>query len=454
MNFLKRGALFLLRKKGKAITLLLLLVVSFSLVMMCLSINRGANNAARQLRESIGGYFKIGLLREGQSAGVPTKQMLNDILANVDGIKWVNTTSDQYLSAENISLIPGYFSSIGDVEQMKISRGIIVGDSELHEFFYLKNFTLSQGNHVKNGGEDGVLISEKLAEINNIGIGDSVVMSYPADGVSETYTLTVTGIYHIEIESGSDSSAPTPEYAIQDNFFFISNDTYVRLMEKCAGHGIDAYGEVMFFVTDPGEMDSVIEDITNLPGYNWEGYEITRNNVAYDRTAVPLERMSGLIAVLILVIIGVSIVILCLVLVMWMRDRKHETGVFMAIGIRKKGIILQHMAENIIVALLAFLLAVGVSSAFSKGAGDMLIGGFTAQAEEEDSSGDAVQYDYWDTEIDVQTETPEEMLQVSTGILEALAVLGIGLCTVIIATGVSSIVIVKMKPGEILSSMS
>ena len=47
MNFLKRGTLFLLRKKGKAITLLLILIVSFSLVLMCMSINRGAENAAR-----------------------------------------------------------------------------------------------------------------------------------------------------------------------------------------------------------------------------------------------------------------------------------------------------------------------------------------------------------------------------------------------------------------------
>ena len=74
---------------------------------------------------------------------------------------------------------------------------------------------------------------------------------------------------------------------------------------------------------------------------------------------------------LILVIIAVSIVILCLVLVMWMRDRKHEAGVFMAIGIKKSGIILQHMAENLIVAVIAFALAVGVSSAFSKGLGEI-----------------------------------------------------------------------------------
>lgn len=454
MNFLKRGTLFLLRKKGKAITLLLILIVSFSLVLMCLSINRGAENAARQLRESIGGYFKIGISREGKSAGAPTKQMVDDILANVDGIKAVNTTADQYIAAENISLVPGHFTSIGDDEQMKITRGIISGDSELHEYFYLNNFTLAEGEYVKNGDTDGVLISDKLAAMNNIGIGDSIVVTYPADGVTETYDLTVTGIYQIELETGSDSSTPQPEYGMQENFIFISNDTYMRFMEKCTGQSYEQYGEVMFFVTDPGELERVISDVTSLSEYNWEGYEITRNNVAYDRTAVPLERMSGLITVLILVIIAVSIVILCLVLVMWMRDRKHEAGVFMAIGIKKSGIILQHMAENLIVAVIAFALAVGVSSAFSKGLGDVLLEGFTSQAEEEIEDNKTAQYDYWDTEIEADVEAPADMMNVQTGAAEVLTVLGIGIAAVVIATGVSSIVIVRIKPGEILSSMS
>ncbi len=43
---------------------------------------------------------------------------------------------------------------------------------------------------------------------------------------------------------------------------------------------------------------------------------------------------------------------------------------------------------------------------------------------------------------------------VQTGAAEVLIVLGIGIVAVVIATGVSSIVIVRIKPGKILSSMS
>ena len=79
---------------------------------------------------------------------------------------------------------------------------------------------------------------------------------------------------------------------------------------------------------------------------------------------------------------------------------------------------------------------------------------FTSQAEEEIEDNKTAQYDYWDTEIEADVEAPADMMNVQTGAAEVLTVLGIGIAAVVIATGVSSIVIVRIKPGEILSSMS
>ena len=93
-------------------------------------------------------------------------------------------------------------------------------------------------------------------------------------------------------------------------------------MGAVRGRDITSYANgATFYVEDPQQLDSIVSELPNISGYNWDGLTITKSNKTYDNSAAPLERMSGLTTVIMIVIIIISIILLSLVLIMWMRDR-------------------------------------------------------------------------------------------------------------------------------------
>lgn len=81
--------------------------------------------------------------------------------------------------------------------------------------------------------------------------------------------------------------------------------------------------------------------------------------------AAPLQKLQALMSSIIWVIALVSAVILSLILNMWGRSRIYETGVLLSLGIGKMKIIGQHLAEVLMVAVIALGCSYFTSSAFA-----------------------------------------------------------------------------------------
>jgi hypothetical protein len=60
---------------------------------------------------------------------------------------------------------------------------------------------------------------------------------------------------------------------------------------------------------------------------------------------------------------------------------------------------------------------------------------------------------YYDP-VELQEVRTAELLSVRSGVTEFLLIVGIGFLIVIVSTGLSSIMVIRMKPKEILSSFS
>jgi len=127
-----------------------------------------------------------------------------------------------------------------------------------------------------------------------------------------------------------------------------------------------------------------------------------------------------------------------------------ETGIYLSVGIRKASILMQHMMENLILAFLAFVLScilvAGTMPRLEKAVLAMMDEGAWSQADE---SGPLTERDMAQAEMESDIEITMELNPVTIlqiGILE----LGV----VILATGISSVTILKMKPKNILSTMS
>lgn len=450
MGVWKRASLYLTRKRGKSLILLAILTVIATLVLLCISVGNAADASMEQLRETMGGYFKITSNIERGHVNNVNDELVQRIM-DAGGIKAYNGMNINYMFAEDIELEPGRFTAEGD-EKAKLARFLGNTDSDLNEYFYLGYYSIKEGRHITPEDTGKVLISEALADRNGLSVGDTLSVKMNDENMPDqlkknisSHTLEVAGIYRIDASQVADS-ANAAECDLEENFIFTDTACIREIYQELLGcDDYDVYTDgASFFVENPKKLNEIVENLSELEGYNWEEeYAVTRNNKTYEDSAGPLERLSGLVTMMVAVILVISVVMLSLILFLWIRERIYEIGVYLSVGIKKSGIIGQHMIENLMIALLAFFLAWGISWGVS-GTVEKAIGNMFA-AEAEDSA-----YMAGTTEKTEDT----SLVEVRIGVIELAEILGIGFCIIILTTGISSVTVLRMRPKDIFSAMS
>ena len=443
MSIFGRAKLYLLRNKGKSGILLVLLVVISTLVLLCVSIGNAADASLAELRERLGGYFLV--KNDIQNGGF--EYVKDEIVQEILGcgeIKAYNGMDTRYFYVEDLMLIPGRFTGEGD-RKAKMTRVTGNTDTSLNEYFVLEYYELKEGRHISPEDEGKALVSEGFAALNQLSIGDTFTMRLNDENLPDdikknltSHALEIVGIFSVETALGAQSDNAA-ECDIEENFIFTDTE-FIRNACEDFGYRMDAYVDgATFFVKDPKDLDEVVGRVMELENYNWEEYAVTKNNKTYEDSAMPLERLSGIVKMMVYIIAAISAVMLSLILFLWMRDRVHEIGVYLSIGKKRTEILGQHIAENLMVAILSFVIAWGICMAAS-GAIEQTVGAaFFAEKEE------AVE------ETGEETEIPK---LVQIGVIELAEVAGIGGMIILISTGISSAVVLRMKPKEILSLMS
>ena len=108
-----------------------------------------------------------------------------------------------------------------------------------------------------------------------------------------------------------------------------------------------------------------------LSSVNWDNFIISANDEVYERAAGSMSNVSTLIISLIVIVVIISIAVIILLLSMWMRSRQKEIGIFLAIGISKRSILIQYLFEVFLISLAAFPLAYLFSKGVAGGLGTL-----------------------------------------------------------------------------------
>lgn len=445
MNIRKRAFLYLARNRKKAILLLAILTFITVLALLCVSVGNAANAAFRELREKMGGYFKIEAdYTQGKFGRID--DALAKKVTDAGGIHAINGMDIQYFRVEDLELEPGRFTSEVS-SKAKLARFLGNTDSGLNEYFLLGYYSIVQGRHITNDDAGQALISDALAERNGLSVGDTFSVRFDEGNLPDewkrrlkSHTLTVAGIYHIDSPQGQ-RDADTAECDIEENFIFTDTAFVREVYGEASGHEIDTYTlGLAFFVENPRELDAILNGVLSWEDYDWDGYEVTKNNKTYENSAVPLERLAGLVGVMVLVIVIVSAVMLSLILFLWMRERVHETGIYLSIGIQKTKIACQQILENLAVAAAAFFLAWGICAAASGLAENVIADLLMESGGYELSSG--------------AKKEEEGGISIHTGAKELAEIAGVETALVLLSTGISSAAVLRMRPKDILSKMS
>lgn len=409
MNVYKRALLYVIRKKGKSLTLFLLLFLITESVMVGISIRDGTAKAAENLRATIGASFTMSgninnLDFHDGEAGYTAEKIpisLNTVeqIRNIEGIKTYNAEQHTSVTAEGIYYLSG------------MSSGNLSTNTETaYQTDFMNGILeLAEGRHITEDDRDAALISDKLAAENHLQVGSELVLESASGDSGEQTKVLIVGLY---------SSDDKMEY--DNDTIFTTHDIYWKLSgQKPFGYS----GNVTFYVNDPKELNHIVEQVQQIESIQWEDYFIRINESEYKAVAYQIQTMERLTEILITVIAGVGFIVLALVLAMRIRNRIHEAGIFLSIGESAPQIMLQLIFEILMIAVLVFLVSPVLGRFIVGQVEDILINMGTA--------------------ITMSTSLKVTVLQF---LLEILII--------VFAVVTAALPVVRMKPKDILSKMN
>ncbi len=198
-------------------------------------------------------------------------------------------------------------------------------------------------------------LSKEMAEKHGLKVGDTIQAVNNPLSSDKTRELKIIGLFEIVADKTDErnnyNEASYYDYA---NNAFVSEAAMKDLLENYADVG---YAAADFFVTDPKQLEVIIQQVQNIDSINWNNFQIIANDEVYQNISASLSNTGTLITTLIIVVTVVSMILIIVILSMSIRGRKRETGILLAVGIVKPAVILQYVLETLLIAVVAFPLA-------------------------------------------------------------------------------------------------
>ena len=483
MSVWKRAILYLSRKRGRTILLVVLMFAMACFVMVGISLKNSADREISNLRKNLGTgfvleadidnevYYKAAdtsyssLIYAGPKV---TPEIIEKILA-VEGVTDYNIDSLERLSYTNLDLRPGMWAKqvadkVTSPEKLKVKRHSTwlrsCVNGKLHTNFRTGAIEISKGRNIQEGDKFKAVISEWLAKQNGITVGDTFIVETkegnhcPSDTPFKTWgkpvELEIVGIFHMNFTQAS--SDYTTEKGLMENNIYTDLSTYDVLGENLTVMfpKEENYTKVTFFVEDPGKIDEIMQMVNAMDEVDVDGLLLSLDDTAYKASVRPYEQIQILALILVVSsMIGIGM-ILCLVMRLWVHGRMHEAGILISLGMGKKKVIGQLLIESLTVMMVAVIFSLAISGGIVDKCKS-----FAEQAMKPKANKEAyeAEVDYWQNPV--VTQVSAEKVELGRGIsgyeiaLMIVLVCGISGASVLLA----AIKITDIEPRRLLSSM-
>ena len=243
--------------------------------------------------------------------------------------------------------------------------------------FVSGNASIVDGSMFEEGTSELVcVISEELAMYNSLSVGDTIIITNPSLD-SETYTLTISGIY---TSSENNDFSMSMFGASQDpaNRIYMSANALqavLDLSEENSTTTTDDYGRetetkvegtlsATYAFADTDAYYAFEEEVRAL-GLD-ESYTVSSSDItAFENSLAPLNTLSTMAGWFLLVILIIGGIILVVLNIFNVRERKYEVGVLTAMGMKKWKVAAQFMCEILVVTMIAVVIGAGIGAVSS-----------------------------------------------------------------------------------------
>ena len=220
--------------------------------------------------------------------------------------------------------------------------------------FISGNYTISDGEVSSDFTSNSCVISEELATLNELKVGDTIKLVNP-DNAKLTYEIVVTGIYKENSDEASDMR----------NMFSNSANTIITnstMVEKILGDDVDLGVTVTptFILTGTDVAETFSEEVKEK---GLSEYYIVSDNVETVKGATKsISNVKTFATTFLLITLIIGGVVLLVINMINIRERKYEIGVLRTIGMKKGAVISQFMFELLVVCILGLLIGAGIGA--------------------------------------------------------------------------------------------
>lgn len=366
MNLGIRAVLHTARKWKKTLLIFCLLLAIATLVLSGLAIDDAQEKQTEEVRGTTGASFTVsrntatgGWSSDGGGSYSTQEYLTSDMMekiANQNGIEDYNASIRTILSLSDTS--GQWLEQINPtghaiVDCQFYSYGCI--NSEYHSLFLSGALSMCEGETINKSMDNGIVISKEIADKHGLKVGDIIQAVNNPLSDDKTMELEIVGLFEVVADKTDErNNYNEASYYEYTNNAFVSEAAMKELLENYADVG---YASADFFVSDPEQLETIIQQVQKISSIDWNNFIITANDEVYERISSSVSDTGTLITTLIVVITVVSMVLIILILSMSIRSRKREIGVLLAVGITKPAVLLQNILENFLIAVVAFPLA-------------------------------------------------------------------------------------------------
>ena len=249
------------------------------------------------------------------------------VLKNAEGEKLTLVEDEGEEDAVMNSLLAGY----GDFNE---TVGAYASTDTRYDTYFAEGYLkLSAGSPLTEADAGKVLISRALAEANGLQVGDSILLCEPEYTLKRSGEQRQAASVSVEIaglfETSGDSTEMFSNWSMENSIFTTLSD----LHQARPTNAEESYESIRFYARDPADVEDMINAMKALPLMEDGDFTVSADTASVDAVMEPLKDMEHLVTALILLILCVGAAVLYLVLSGRIRERSHETGVFLALGV-------------------------------------------------------------------------------------------------------------------------
>lgn len=447
MNFIKRSFLSLQSRKGKSLILLAIFLVVTNLVFAGFTIQNASSKATDLARQQLGADINLRIdinkyLEEQNSnqnadeaRKVPSIEKKEaDKLKNskyLDHYNYLKSVIAELKELHNVEPSGGA-QSFGPNNNLNYTlQG--VRDFSLLEAALDKKLKLVEGEGItsKTVGKNVAMIEKKLAEKNNLKVGDKLQIGEVMDEELTTKELEIIGIYESKEEAPSFGGQ---SFALLEP----ANQIYVPYSV------MNSLENAIYSLKDPKDIDAFKEEAKKLglPAY----YELDAQDNVYKQMIGPIENIASFSKTIVIMVSIAGATILGLIIMLSIKERRKEMGILLSIGEKKWKLMGQLLVEVLCIAVLAFGLSLATGEKVSQKVGDNLLS--SEIAKNEDKPEDPIAKLSGNPAADVD---PVDNIEVSISTEDLGKVGGIGLGIAMLGTILPALSILRLNPKQILS---